>query len=175
MPGRVGSERTLAWPPLGKDPVGSGGAGKEDRLPLGRAPAPVLLLCLQKLPPMTLPDRSPQRPGCDTCAHEPYPGRPGNTGAGKHDSQPEHLAWGELGCQPTSIKASACLSQKTQERAIIGIRWGSHAQSISLALEPTGSSQLPWQELIGGAAPPPPHIYPWQCTAAASGQRGGAA
>lgn len=48
---------------------------------------------------------------------------------------------------------SAYSSQRTQELVITGIRWGSHAQSIFLTPEPTGSSQPPWQELIGRAAP----------------------
>lgn len=59
------------------------------------------------------------------------------------------------GASLAASEASTYLLQKTQELAIIGIRWESHAQSSFLAPEPTGSSQPPWQELIGRAAPPP--------------------
>lgn len=63
---------------------------------------------------------------------------------------------GSRGASPAASETSACLSQTTQELAIIGIRWGSHAQSSFLAPEPTSSSQPPWQKLIGRAAPPLP-------------------
>lgn len=42
---------------------------------------------------------------------------------------------GSRGASPPASGASACLSQKTRELAIIGIRRGSHAHSIFLALE----------------------------------------
>lgn len=60
---------------------------------------------------------------------------------------------GSWGASLPTSGASACPSQKTHELAIISIRWGSHAQSIFLVLEPAGSSQPPWQKLIGRAAP----------------------
>lgn len=59
---------------------------------------------------------------------------------------------GGWGASLPASGASACLSQKTHELAITGIRWGSRAQSIFLVLEPSGSSQPPWQELIGRVA-----------------------
>jgi hypothetical protein len=137
-------------------PVGLGPRQGPKAAPL----LPSSVSCPQKPPPMTSPDQSYQRPRsrCQQTRREVA-----------------HLAGGIWGCQPACIRGQYLSTSEDTQAGIFGIRWGSHAPSTFVAPEPAGSSQLPWQELIGRTAPPPPHIYPWQCTAAASGQRGGAA
>lgn len=128
---------------------------------------------LQKLPPVALPDQSPQRPGRDTPAHEPYPGRPGSEVLANMTANQNIWPGGSWGVSPPALRSVPAYLKRHKSGQLLASD-GEAMHKAPLGPGAYWPGRLPRQELIGRAAPHP-HIYPWQCTAAASGQRGGAA
>lgn len=121
---------------------------------------PDLFLCLQKLLPVTLPDQSPRRPGHDTPAREPYPGRPGSEVLANMRANQNIWPGGSWGASPPASRSVPAYLKRHKSGQLLALDGEAMHKSVSPALEPTGPGQLPRQELIGRAAPPPPPHLP---------------